>query len=574
MRHPEDDVRVRPGRIKARGESHNKRFVNQVLKAAQKAGGVSRRKAAASRRSTFGRGRSASVAARRGLTVRSRLVTVKARVVRRGARPGGLAAHVLYLQRDGVTKEGVAGRLFGAGADQVNGRSFAEHCGEDRHHFRFIVSPQDAVDMEDLKAFTRDLMTGAERDLGTRLEWVAVEHHNTEHPHVHVLVRGRADDGGDLVISRDYIREGLRARAQTLVTLELGPRTDLEIRRGLESQVDAERWTVLDRDLVARAARHDGVVDLRPDPNGRADFAQHARLGRMQKLERLGLATSIGPAQWTMSDVAETTLRDLGERNDIIKRLHRNMRERSSTDWVLAADRVDTPVVGRLVSRGLDDELKGSAFAIVDGIDGRAHHLRLPDLEATCDASSGAIVEMRRFTDAGGRDRVALAVRSDLAIEAQVTADGATWLDRRLVARDALPLSEGGFGGEVREAMERRTNHLIAEGLARRQGQRVVFARDLLETLRERELESFGHRLASETGATFHSVLEGEAIAGVYKQRVSLASGRFAMIGDGLGFSLVPWTPAMELHLGKEISGVAAGTGVDWSFGKKRGLGI
>ena len=89
--------------------------------------------------------------------------------------------------------------------------------------------------MTDFKAFTRDLMAQAERDLGTRLDWVAVEHHNTEHPHVHVLVRGRADDGTDLVISRDYIRDGMRSRAQALVTMELGPRTDLEIKRGLEA---------------------------------------------------------------------------------------------------------------------------------------------------------------------------------------------------------------------------------------------------------------------------------------------------------------------------------------------------
>lgn len=81
--------------------------------------------------------------------------------------------------------------------------------------------------MSNLQAFTRDLMTTAEQDLGTRLEWVAVEHHNTEHPHVHLFVRGRTDDGSDLVISRGYIREGMRARAQTLVTIELGPRTSV-----------------------------------------------------------------------------------------------------------------------------------------------------------------------------------------------------------------------------------------------------------------------------------------------------------------------------------------------------------
>ena len=326
------------------------------------------------------------------------------------------------------------------------GRDFAERCADDRHHFRFIVSPEDATEMAELRAFTRDLMANAERDLGTRVEWVAVEHHNTEHPHVHVLVRGRADDGADLVISRDYIREGMRARAQALVTLELGPRTEVEIRRELQSQIDAERWMPLDRDLARRAEAGEGVVDLRADAAIRPDASHHARLGRMQTLERLGLATPTGPARWTLDADAEGALRALGERGDIIKRLHRAMGERSPSEWSLSGE-AGHPVIGKLVARGLDDELTGTAYSIVDGVDGRVHHLRLPDLDATSDAPPGGIVELRRFTDAGGRERVALAVRSDLSVEAQATASGATWLDRRLIAREPTAFAETGFGG-------------------------------------------------------------------------------------------------------------------------------
>ncbi len=415
-------------------------------------------------------------------------MTVKARVVRHSTRAAPLATHVAYLQRDGVTKDGAAGRLFDAEHDEADGRTFAGRCVDDRHHFRFIVSPEDAAEMADLKAFTRDLMANAEQDLRTRLDWVAVEHHNTGHPHVHVLVRGRTDESADMVISRDYIREGMRSRAQALVTLQLGPRTDLELRRSLDAQVDAERWTPLDRSLARRAADDEGVVDLRPDGAFQLDVAHHARIGRMQKLERFGLATPAGPAQWTLSPEADSSLRALGERSDIIKRLHRTMGERSPSGWVVAGEAIDRPLVEKLVARGLDDELKGTAYAIVHGVDGRAHHLRLPDLDATSDAAPGAVVELRRFTDAGGRERAALAVRSDLGLEAQATAQGATWLDRRLVAREQARLSENGYGAEVRAALDRRTEHLVSEGLARRQGQRVLFARDLLDTLRRREL--------------------------------------------------------------------------------------
>lgn len=435
-------------------------------------------------------------------------------------------------------------------------------------------SPEDAADMADLRAFSRDLMTNAEQDLGTRLEWVAVEHHNTEHPHVHVLVRGRADDGADLVISRDYIREGMRACAQALVTMELGPRTDVEMRRSLDAQIDAERWTPLDRGLAKRAADNESVVDLRPDAAVRTDAAHYARLGRMQKLERLGLATTAGPAQWTLSPDAESSLRALGDRDDIIKRLHQTMGARSPYEWVIAGEGSERPVVGKLVARGLDDELKATAYAIVDGVNGRAHHLRLPDLDATSDAALGAVVEMRRFTDAGCRERVVLAVRSDLGLEAQTTTRGATWLDRRLIGRDSTPLSENGYGADVRAAIDRRTEHLVSEGLARRQGQRVLFARDLLDTLRQRELSAAGERLAAETGLPARTAAEGEHVGGIYRQRLTLASGRFAMIDDGLGFSLAPWTPTLERHLGQQVSGVTTASGVDWTFGRKRSLGL
>jgi hypothetical protein len=231
-------------------------------------------------------------------------------------------------------------------------------------------------------------------------------------------------------------------------------------------------------------------------------------------------------------------------------------------------------VIGRFVARGLDDELTGTAYAVVDGADGRAHHIRLPDLDAAGDFGPGSIVELRRYEDSKGRQRLALAVRSDLAIEAQLKANGATWLDRQLLARETISISDGGFGREVREAMDARVEFLVSEGLARRQGQRVIFIRDLLDTLRRRELAAASAEISAETGLPYHSPAEGESIAGVYRQRVSLASGRFAMIDDGLGFNLVPWTPSLQRQLGRQVFGSVRSTGtIDWSFGRQRGLG-
>src|SRR5262249_31062591 len=155
-----------------------------------------------------------------------------------------------------------------------------------------------------------------------------------------------------------------------------------------------------------------------------------------------------------------------------------------------------SPVIGRLVARGLDDELMGTAYAVIDGTDGRAHHIRLPDLDAAGGSGPGAIGGLRRYAESKGGPRLALAARSDLSVEAQVKANGATWLDRQLLARGATSLCDGGFGRELSEAIEVRVEFLVSEGLARWQGQRVIFIRDLLDTLRRRELDTAGAKIS------------------------------------------------------------------------------
>ena len=178
----DDDLRIRLGRVRDRGGARRaKPFIAQALAAAEKAGGFKRRSGGA-RGSTFGRGRAASFGAARGRTARSRGAMVKARVVRHGIKLAPLSAHLEHLRRDGVTKDGAPGRMFDADNDSADHREFAERCAADRHHFRFIVSPDDAEQLSDLKASTRDPMTEAERDLGTKLDWVGVDHWNTEHP--------------------------------------------------------------------------------------------------------------------------------------------------------------------------------------------------------------------------------------------------------------------------------------------------------------------------------------------------------------------------------------------------------
>ncbi len=587
----DEDFRVRPGRIQSRGNATRPRtFLAQVLHASRRAGGGAggnpgKGKGSSPRSgpSTFGRGHSRFGKSR--LFDAHRRVTVKARVVRqsgRGARPGSLADHLAYLRRDGVTRDGEKAHLFGPDGQEVDAQDFAARCRDDRHHFRFIISPEDAPEMADLDGFTRDLVTQMEVDLGTRLDWAAVSHWNTDNPHVHLSVRGVDQDGADLVIARDYISHGLRSRAEDLVSLELGPRAEHEIEAALRQDLTAERWTRLDAELQ-RHADDMGIVDLRPGPG--KDATHRALLtGRAQTLERMGLAKPEGPGRWSLAPGMEDTLREMGARGDIIKTMHRAMTGRdhdrviSPGDYVISGRDQSIALTGRLLERGLHNELTGEAYAVIDATDGRVHHVRFPGVDAFRAAPpDGGIVEIRTATGrTSGKDYLVLSARSDLDLAAQVKLSGATWLDHRLVERQPMELGRTGFGAEVRQAMQDRTRHLVDRGLASfQQDGSVRYQKNLLATLRQQELDQVGAKLAKESGLAYERSIPGHFVTGQYVKRLNLSSGRFAMIDNGMGFQLVPWASSLEKQHDRYVDGVARDDGgVDWRHDRKRDLGI
>ena len=575
----DDRFLLRPGRIGSnRGARPGRGFLGAVQRAATKASDAGRGPRRGGGRASSGRGRGACLLTRPSAS--QRRVVIKTRIVRHGGarfRAAPLARHIAYLEREGVTREGEKAHMFDARSEAADIDAFAERCQDDRHHFRFIVSPEDAGELADLRDFARGLMRQAEADLDTRLDWIAVDHWNTDNPHLHILVRGRDERGGDLVIAGDYLGTGMRERAQAQVTLELGPRTERQIAAALQAEVVAERWTSLDRGLRWEADRAGGVIDLRPG-QGRSEPSRQLLLGRAAHLERMGLAEPVGPGRWRLEDDAQARLRDLSIRGDIIKTLHRAMARDGGTGdparFALHAEASVEPVVGRLVDRGLNDELVGTAYAVIDGVDGRQHHVPFGDLADTGDARPGAIVELRAFTGDRGQAVRRLVSRSDLTLAAQVEAHGATWLDRQLVARKDLA-RQGGFAQDVQAAMARRAQILVDRGLARRHGERLVLAPGVLETLKSRDLAAAHARLAAETGLASRTAAAGEAVAGVYRRRLDLASGRFAMIDDGLGFQLVPWRPRLDASLGRAVAGVVLPGGeVQWGRSRSRGLGL
>lgn len=375
----EEEFEPHLGRMRARGRGRAPRYVARVLAAANLARGVGGA-ASVSRRGKGSRGRGAGVGrllANGGRATPSRRVTIKARIVRlAGKGAPGAIAHLRYLQRDGTTREGERGQLYDPHSDAANGKQFLARGVDDRHQFRLIVSAEDGAEYEDLKPLTRRLMAQAEVDLGTRLEWVAVDHHNTGHPHTHILLRGIDQNGRDLVIGRDYLSHGLRGRACELVELDLGPpspRQDLERAR---REMTAERLTSLDQTLEHQADAH-GVVSS----HGRTTLDQALRAGRLAKLQALGLAKPLGAGRWRLRDDLEPTLRALGERGDIIRTMQREFARigeaRAASEQAIydpgAADA--RPLIGRVVARGLADEHRDHVYLIIDATDGRAHYV-------------------------------------------------------------------------------------------------------------------------------------------------------------------------------------------------------
>ena len=406
MSHDDDSsFQIRADRARDHGADASRRprsFVAQVMKAVTKAkggsltpapmrgeghrpGGGAGSRPRKGRCCRIGRGQAAAdrlkfSAERRGPGERMRRVVVKARIVKLKLGSKGADAHLRYLQRDGTDREGERGRLYGSETDAADGRAFLERGREDRHQFRFIVAPEDGDRLSDLRGFTREVIQQMEEDLGTKLDWVAVDHFNTGHPHSHVVIQGKDETGKDLIVAQDYITDGVRLRAQELATLELGPETDLELRSKLTAEISAERFTRIDRAMIAEV--REGVLDLRPEAEQlRADFDRTLRIGRLQTLVRYGLAKESDPGVWKLSEQLEPTLRELGERGDIVKAINRALKtrgeERALESYSLHGEETATQIVGRVIDKRLTDELDERLGLVVDGVDGRVHHVGL-----------------------------------------------------------------------------------------------------------------------------------------------------------------------------------------------------
>lgn len=399
---PENRFTVRLGRIHA--PSGSRKFVKlagQVRRAARRFGRASSRSNGSKQRT-------------QGASYFQRRVIVKISIVKMtGKGAARQAAHVDYIARESAAKErdvadglltdsktgdkelGI-GRLYDASAEMEDGKGFVERTKDDPHQFRLIVSPEDSAKMKDLTLFTRDLMSRMEKDLSTKLDWVAANHYDTATPHVHIVVSGRGEAGKRLRMPRKYISYGIREQAERLVNLELGPMPIREAGQKLARQVTQERLTALDRGLLKCAEEY--IVDVGTVPRAGESWTRRLDIERLKVLSKMGLAEKQSPTHWALSPDLEDRLRSLGERGDIIKAYHKTLQSQEMVVHDLASivyepktDRAN-PVIGKVMGVGVLDDISDRAYCVLGTIDGRAVFVKMGNPENIEDISAGDVI--------------------------------------------------------------------------------------------------------------------------------------------------------------------------------------
>lgn len=585
-----------------------------------------------------------------------RRVIVKARFAMHGSGKGApLKAHVSYLAREGKAAErGEPGlersvdylqRADTPGNDQfsfydrtevgVDGKAITAGWADDRLHFRLIVSAEDGEALGDIKPFIREVMAGLERKLGTKLEWLAVDHWDTDNPHTHVLVRGRRVDGQDLFIPSKLISSGIREHAQEIVTRVLGPRLEADLRQERWREISRMAVTPLDRELVAARGRQGVIHVYRPD-----------LIARLERLERWGLAER-GVGGWRISEGLFCKLKAMDEHAQVEQAVAAHRRPGELLP-LLAADPAQA-IDGQLVHYGPADDLGGSFLAVVETGQGELRYARIAreaDLVTLDGVGQGAIVRLEPNVPAPRPADHAIAAIAERTgglyspehhlaetpsvsrglIESNIrrleamrrmslvsrNADGvfivghdhlkrATLFDERVSRRYPLVASVASYwtlDEQVQALGPTRLDRVLAGEAAQPQGE-GVFARQYATALQQRrlflieqgwlggdqtllpqstlswmatnELRAAADDLSKEIGKPVLTVRLNH-IQGVYARRVDLAQGRMALVIGDRQASLVPWRLVMERYAGLEIEGTWRGQGISW--GLSRGLGI
>ncbi|MDO5693505.1 MAG: DUF3363 domain-containing protein [Pseudomonadota bacterium] len=396
---------------------------------------------------------------------------------------GQWAAHGRYIAREGAKSEREREQGFTAAGHVNVGKTLdAWQADGDPRMFKFILSPEFGQDMESMERFTKDFMAKLEKDLGVPLEWVAVDHYNTDHPHVHVAMRGVDRDGQELLLRPDYVKTTLRHRAQEAATEQLGIRTEQQQETAFDREVKQRRYTSLDRMLQKKAVET-------PDGNSYVNFndklpksetAKKMRLFQIRRLvalEKMGLAQPAGHMQWALSGQLESTLRTMQESGDILKTMYsaRDIQSDPRMPMQKTTLQPGQTIEGRLIATG-EEENSGKSFALLESPDGIVHHLyqtmamQKARADGTLKRGDYLTVEGKQL-EKGGKKFTTLVVRNHGSGHKLLTDDKrlAAQVLRGVHKHKALPKHRplAGWLGEYQQAIQKRAADLLRDGVIR-----------------------------------------------------------------------------------------------------------
>jgi hypothetical protein len=529
-----DDVRLRGGKGRARGEQSSARTA--MLKAMGAAGRLSK-------------GASLSFAAaasggkpREGFTISTaQRVVVKAHVAKHGSsafggRGGGgaIRAHVQYLEREG--RDGPErGEFYDREIDGLDAKSHTRDWGEDRHHLRFIVSPEHGDRLADMRDFVRDMMGGVERDLGCKLDWVAINHYDTDQPHAHVLVRGAHEDGRALFIPKAYMAHGFRVRAQDTARDHLGDLTRDQAEERVRKEMTLDRVTSLDRHLERARDGRGHVHRALTDDRGAAGAVLR---GRLAHLEGLGIAERAHGA-WRVEPDFIARLNELTQERDILRAIHRGMAAGREAPEALR----EGQIAGRVVAL---DTTASARLATVRSAGERDVLVRLGS-EQSVSVGDALVVTAGKAQDhaiVNLGDLQAGVQDARLSPVDQLIA----WRTREREAGRTPP----NFDRESESAIRERELRLIENGLANETPHGVQHTREGWERLRENDIHrAITEQLGRAPGHVREAFTERE---GRYLGTVQTQSGLFAVMERGPGLVIGQVSKAPNIAIGNAIS--------------------
>ena len=592
-----------------------------------------------------------------------RRVVVKARFVSHsGARGAPLRVHVAYLAREGrqtspglpepsgvdqkpefdssvtyLSREGDSGgaglSFYNQRESDLDGKALTSAWVNDTRHFRLIISAEDGLALGDLRPFIREVMTGLEAKTGTQLEWIAVDHHDTDNPHTHILVRGRRSDGQDLFIPPKLIGSGIREHAQEIVTRALGPRQQVDLVRERTRDIDILGPSPLDKELIRSRDRLGHIHASRPDLIARLErlegwalasrgadgwrvdgnviarlkvMATHAEVEKVVSGSRLGKdAGTIREAEHTKLSTGELVhfgpLDDLGETFlAIVENEHGELRYTTleRADDLAQLDGVQVGANVALEPRAI--EVRPSDIAVADvaartgGAYSIAHHSSAAPgaSQALMEANVRRLEAMRRaglvdrsadgvFQIAGDHLERALAFESKLAMRSPLEVRVRSHLPLRDQVKAIGPTRLDRILSDSEQRLTGKGRVAAAEAIALQQRRMFLIEQGLMgasdeklgghaiSTMARNELAEAARRVSLALGVPV--ITQSRiSIDGVYVQRVDLAQGRMAVILQERQAFIVPWRSTLERFAGREVHGAVRGNGLSWSLARGR----